>query len=351
MDRELERALSSQGLRKVGGDTYTVDLPKDHEGRVGRECYLPDCSPAYFKVRPGTGITSDHTKAFCPYCRAPEEPGRFYTEEQKRYLVDKLKHATEFAIGSMMEKAFRPLSRPSRNSFISITVKADKPRMKHARRPFEEELQRVVVCPHCGLDHAVFGLATWCPDCGADIFLTHVEAELMVVRAMLSDVDRRREVLGARVAARDVENSLEDVVSIFEAVGKALLGRHLRASGRTKEEVEDLLKKKVRNRLQSIEGAQEVMREYAGLELLAHFSPQVIERLKETFEKRHPITHNLGVMDRKYLEKAMSAEKEGRDVRVSVEEVADALATAFLIISTLHRSLFSESPNQSDGAE
>ncbi len=85
------------------------------------------------------------------------------------------------------------------------------------RKPFEEEIQRDVVCPHCGLDHVVFGLATWCGDCGRDIFLTHVRAEYGVVQKMLGDVVRRQEELGPRVGARDIDNALEDVVSIYEA--------------------------------------------------------------------------------------------------------------------------------------
>jgi len=80
----------------------------------------------------------------------------------------------------------------------------------HVHRPFEEELRRDLICPPCTLVHAVFGLATWCPDCGQDIFMVHVGKEFEVIRAMLGDVDRRRRELGPRVAARDIENALEE---------------------------------------------------------------------------------------------------------------------------------------------
>jgi ribosomal protein S27E len=40
------------------------------------------------------------------------------------------------------------------------------------RPTIEEELRRDVTCPKCGLEHAVFGLASWCPDCGAIFFLS-----------------------------------------------------------------------------------------------------------------------------------------------------------------------------------
>jgi hypothetical protein len=40
--------------------------------------------------------------------------------------------------------------------------------------------------------------------------MVHVGKEFEVIRAMLGDVDRRRRELGPRVAARDIENALEE---------------------------------------------------------------------------------------------------------------------------------------------
>lgn len=80
------------------------------------------------------------------------------------------------------------------------------------RRPVEEELRRDLRCNACGLDHAVFGLATSCSDCGQDMFLQHVAAEFGVIDKILSDAPDRRQRLGPRVAARDLDNALEDVL-------------------------------------------------------------------------------------------------------------------------------------------
>ena len=59
-------------------------------------------------------------------------------------------------------------------------------------RPIEEELRRDVRCPHCTLEHAVFGLAIWCPDCGKDVFEEHLDAEFQVARRILAAVEERR---------------------------------------------------------------------------------------------------------------------------------------------------------------
>lgn len=62
--------------------------------------------------------------------------------------------------------------------------------------------------------------------------------------------------------------------------------------------------------------------------------------LKLIFEKRNPITHNLGIVDRKYLEKVASGELEGRDVRVSVEEVSQAIELCLKVLNDFYPKVF-----------
>jgi len=222
---------------------------------------------------------------------------------------------------------------------LELSVKSGNPPTVH--RPFEEALQRTLVCPVCGLDHGVFGLAVWCPDCGNDIFLTHVETELQVLKTMLSDIPRRRSDLGHRIAARDAENCLEDVVSVYEAVLRAILTRELRTRGKTKEEVDYNLKRHVANKLQSIPRSSETIEQLLGVNLFALFQQPEIDRLRETFEKRHPITHNLGVVDRKYLDRLRTAEREGREILVRPEDVHEAIDLVLKVVTALHGRLFS----------
>ena len=49
------------------------------------------------------------------------------------------------------------------------------------------------------------------------------------------------------------------------------------------------------------------------------------DELTASFEKRHPVAHNLGIIDRKYLERVQAAEREGREVRVTAAEVQSLL--------------------------
>lgn len=328
-------------MQDVGGDQYTgtVSLPKDEDGRTARECPDETCSPGYFKVKPGTGITGDQAVAYCPYCRREEEPGDFNTKEQTRYAKDLLMREVHQGVNDMMRDALGLGSSGRRKiggGFISMEISMKAAPLPYVHPPFEDDVRRDVVCPHCTLDHTVFGLAAWCADCGADIFLTHVGAELNVVRSMVGDIERRRELLGRRVASKDLENCLEDAVSIFEAAMKALTRRWLVASGLAIDVVEGRMKK-LGNAYQNVVRTQEVLAEQLGIASL----PQIEwDKLSEAFEKRHPITHNLGVVDRKYLERSQGADEPGREVRISSSEVEALLDQVLAAVSAVHERLF-----------
>lgn len=63
-----------------------------------------------------------------------------------------------------------------------------------------------------------------------------------------------------------------------------------------------------------------------------------------SFEKRHPVTHNLGVVDRKYLERAQAAEREGREVRVTNSEIDTLLTQVREALESVHTAIFSPVP-------
>lgn len=346
MRRSLLREGGPHKIKKTGKDEFSlsVQLPEDGVGMVGRECPSSSCSPAYFKVKTGTGITQDHHLAYCPYCRNSDKPGNFRTKEQERYAKDITLREVHKGVGEMFEEALGSgTSRRKKigGGLLSIEMQYNPGHPTSVRRPVEEELRRDVICPHCGLYHAVFGLATWCADCGFDIFTTHVEKEYQTVKDMLKDVVRRRSELGSRVAARDIENALEDTVSIFEAVLRVQIRRYLIQRGASEDDINDRFRTQIRNKFQSIDSAESLCNELAQINLLEGFGENEKRFLKLTYEKRHPITHNLGLIDKKYLEKVLSGELEGRDVLVTSEEIERAIELSLKVLTNFHKQLFS----------
>jgi hypothetical protein len=214
----------------------------------------------------------------------------------------------------------------------------------HVWRPHEDILQRDLICPHCTLDHSVYGLAVWCPDCGKDIFTTHIHGEIRVIEAIIGDVDRRRQELGARVAARDLENALEDLVSIFEAALKFEIRRYLKAKGNNSDQI-DAAMKKIGSRLQSVSNAVSIIPEFCGGISLFSTGSADEGKLDRVFQKRHPITHNLGVVDRKYIERVRSGEAEGTEVRVEKNEILETAKVTYSVLSEFHSKLFPTDSN------
>jgi len=341
---ELIRPGGPHNIKRNGPDQYsmTISIPKDADGMIARECPSKVCSPAYFKVKPGTGIVQGQNEAFCPYCFLKDEPNNFTTKRQIEYAKELATREVIDGVDRMITDALDlgPSGEKTLGGgLLSLKISYKAGSKPPIWRPFEEVLRRDLICPKCSLDHAVFGIATWCPDCGSDIFLTHVLKEYQVVRLILSDVENRRERLGARVAARDIENALEDTVSIFEAVLRAATRRHLRATF-SSEETEDILKKRIANKYQSITLAGDVAQQEFGVSLFSILSTDEYETLKFIFEKRHPITHNLGIVDRKYLDRVASGELEGRDIRVSIEEVSQAIDLSLKVLNDFYPKVF-----------
>lgn len=349
---DIFRTGGPHNIQRTGRDTYTMttSIPTDADSMFGRECPDETCSPGYFKVKPGTGLAGDdYAACICPYCGLRKEPDDFRTKEQTKFLESIVEQEAHRGIDRMAREAFG--IGPSgtrrfgnRGDFISFEMSYKPGRLPHIHRPFEEALRRDVTCGHCTLEHAVFGLATWCPDCGRDIFPAHVRAEAESVRRILSDVPSRAERLGSRVAARDTDNALEDTVSIFEGVLRILTRRALLAR-LSPAEIDQALKK-IGNGFQNLARGEELVREHLGVELFDGVDRAVVDPMAVLFEKRHVITHNLGVIDRRFMEKALTAAALGREVLVRPAEVEQALSFVDSVVTSLHERLFPSSTPQ-----
>jgi hypothetical protein len=330
--------------KRTGQDQYSmsVSIPKDEDGRVARECPNQECSPGYFKVTLGTGIVGGQTVAYCPYCQKAAEPSDFHTKAQIRYAKDLVAREAKIGVERAMREALGLGSGGKRrlvDGMISVDMQIKSSPPAHVWRPSEDILQRDIICPHCTLDHSVYGFAIWCPDCGKDIFTTHIRGEIHVIEAIIGDVDRRQQELGKRVAARDLENALEDLVSIFEATLKIEIRRYRKAKGDSDADI-DAVMKKIGSRLQSVSNAVRIAPEFCdGASLFAAGSADE-SKLNRVFQKRHPITHNLGVVDRKYIERVRSGEAEGTEVRVEKNEIRETAQVTYSVLSEFHSKLF-----------
>lgn len=116
---------------------------------------------------------------------------------------------------------------------------------------------------------------------------------------------------------------------------KIITKKHLANIGISPNEIIKRFEK-IRNSYQNITSAGETFRTQTGLELFHNVSQDEVETLNRIFEKRHPLTHNLGVVDKKYLERVRTGEVEGREIRVTAQEVERAIQISKKIISSTY---------------
>ena len=150
MTKRLFREGGLHNVKSLGNDRYqmSITIPKDEEGRVARECPNSLCSPAYFKITPGTGVTEGQKLAYCPYCRHEADPSEFTTQEQIRYAKDIALREAQGGIEGMINDilGLGPSGKKKMGGGLISMELSFKPSTRLAvRRPYEEDVRRDVV--------------------------------------------------------------------------------------------------------------------------------------------------------------------------------------------------------------
>jgi uncharacterized protein (DUF1501 family) len=101
----------------------------------------------------------------------------------------------------------------------------------------------------------------------------------------------------------------------------------------------DAAMKKIGSRLQSVSNAVSIIPEFCGGIPLFLAGSADVGKLDRVFQKR-PITHNLGVVDRKYIERVRSGEAEGTEVHVEKQEILETAKVTYSVLSEFHSKLF-----------
>src|SRR5688572_12823686 len=118
----------------------SVSIPVDSTGMMGRECPSESCSPAYFKIKPGTGITCDQAIAYCPYCKTTADPGEFSTSAQTEYAKEIAISEAVDGLDDMIKEALGLDSRGKKtigDGFFSIEMSLSRDRPRQVSRPVE----------------------------------------------------------------------------------------------------------------------------------------------------------------------------------------------------------------------
>ena len=298
-----------------------VPIPKDSDGFTGRECPNKDCL-GYFKVQFGTGLKGEDLPCHCPYCGHVGPHNTFFTPEQIEYGQSV---AVNQLTGQIL-KEFKKLeftSRPMGGFGLSVSMKISG--QSHPIRYYrEKQLETEIVCEKCTLRYAVYGVFAFCPDCGQHNSRQIFDKSMELVLKML-DMSATAE---QGISIHLVENALEDCVSAFDGFGREI--------GRVYADKSSNPVKARKLSFQNLDGAKQNIQELFGLDISSHLSNDEWIDARKDFQKRHLLSHKMGIIDEDYVKK--TADKDaviGRKIAVTSDEVCNLV----MILSKLATSM------------
>ncbi len=264
--------------------TISINFPPDKDGMVGRECLK--CKK-YFKIKPGTGLPTDY--CHCPYCDYEGKSDTFLTQAQIKYAESiAYKKVYQQFIKPSLDKltdSFKELERSTRNSLIKIKVTTTESGFYFPTKYYtEKELETTVICDNCGLEFAIYGVFSRCPDCKEFNAFLMFEKSLETTQKLLS-------VLLKPDVAIDIKEHtygfiLSSSIAAFDGLGKELRLRN-----------PNIYPPDPKNLFQNINLLDQKLNN------LISSKHSNFKELLKLFQVRHLYEHNMGVIDNDFITK------------------------------------------------
>lgn len=301
-------------------------MPVDENGLAGRECPNPNCL-GYFKIKFGTGLKGDNLPCHCPYCGHIAGHDQFWTQEQIEYARSIMKNEVTKALQADTQKWDRELRQSTKNSFIKLSMdfKGHSQPIQYFR---EKQLETSIICENCTLEYAIYGVFAFCPDCGVhnSYQILGKNFELVEKEIMLAENTEDKELSQILI-----EDALENAISSFDGFGRSICNAFSKISTNPAQ---------TQNvSFQNIKNARNRVIDLFGFDFADGLDLDKWNTTIRCFQKRHLLTHKMGVIDQEYLEKVKDPDAAlGRKILVRQDEVLEFLVLMRLIGSniTLH---------------
>lgn len=291
-------------------ETYSVDIKKDDEGYLGREC--PKCEK-YFKLKPNTGIP-DFSDCYCPYCRHLGPQDHFWTKQQIEYAQSIVLNKVS---NDLLKEIKRIETKSKRNQCISIGITV-KGRPTPITYYSEKELEEKVTCKKCTLHYAIYGSFGYCPNCAEHNSQQIAEANFDLITRIL---DLAKEA-PSDIRSKLIENGLEDCISAFDGFAREHCRDHYPSLS-----------------FQNIHVAKQKLDE-SGINIAEGLDSSDWVFVVNQFQKRHLLAHKMGIVDEVYIKKTGSdPELLGKKVSITETDVISLIDQLKLIVSNLSKQL------------
>lgn len=322
------------------GFTAEISIPLDEDGFLGREC--PSCSAAFKMMGDEYEALPDELELTCPYCGHQEDHNDFMAAGQKerveaaaQAMAEQWMHR-EFSrmLGGAFGRSSRPA--PSRDSFLSVRFEY-KPGSPPPLRALPElahgKTRRVIQCSSCSNHSAVYSSSAFCPVCGPRPAAAKVLEAIDAAEGALTledklDSEERETLRAAGVFERAAVDAIESVVGLFEAFAREQFALRV-----TNADQVTAGKGNVFQRLNDVES---LFSQHTSIELVDLAGAERWTRLKVVFAKRHLLTHQQGIVDRKFVNAVpQSGFKVGQRIVVTRSDAELALADLRAVVNAL----------------
>jgi hypothetical protein len=307
--------MSLENIRRLSDSKIMVSFPNDEDGFVGRECPEASCL-GYFKIQLGTGLKGENLPCHCPYCGFSAGPENFFTQEQLEYAKSVALREVSEALFKDLESSFEGHEVKPRGPLgigVKFTVEGKLQPLKYYR---ERQLETEVICEHCTLRYAIYGVFAFCPDCGERNSLQILEKNLDLC---LKEVELAEQSSDPALAAHLIPNALEDAVSAFDGFGREVCSVYA-------DRIADASKTKQLS-FQNLLGVRDSIRMRWGFDLSASLTPDEWQFACRCFQKRHLLAHKMGIVDEAYLKNAADPTATvGRKISITPEDVRSLVA-------------------------
>lgn len=292
------------------GDYFSIPTVPDLNGYIGRECPAPSCE-GYFKITPGTGLSSS-PQMYCPYCGNGSDATRFATKAQVEYAKSVvLNQLTGALLKDLQALEFE--HRPRGGFGIGISMKVEGQPLP-IRQYREDQLETEVVCDNCSLRYAIYGVFAFCPDC-----LAHNSHQILGKNLEVAEkVIALASGISGGLVDHLIGDALENAVAAFDGFG--------REACRVQSPKTPLPAKAPPLSFQNLEGVRKRIQVHYGFDLADGLPVQDWEFVTRCFQKRHLLSHRMGVVDQDYLDATNDPHAVlGRKIVITADEVTRLL--------------------------
>ena len=299
---------------------------------IGRECPEPTCE-SYFKIQLGTGkysgLKGQDLPCYCPYCGHNARHDEFFTEAQIEYIKSvALNKVSDALLKDLKTMEFNYKPQGGFGIGISMKVSGRATPIRYCR---EEDLETEVICNKCTLRYMIYGVFGFCPDCGIHNSLQILEKNFELIEKLIMLAKTQ----DASVSQHLIENALEDCISAFDGFGRETC-RVFATKAIDPKKAADI-------RFQNIKRAIKNVLEQFDVDLSSTLDATDWVRLQEAFQKRHLLTHKMGVIDAEYQKTTgIPLSLIGRRVSVQPEEIYSLLRGLRKIGEELYQALESK---------